>query len=288
MTTTRRPRRSVLYVPAANAKAMAKAGNLACDGVIFDLEDAVAPEEKAAAREGLRGHLAEGRGAPQQTIIRINGLATPWGRDDLEVAARIAPDAVLIPKVDSRDALIEARRALDAAGAQGTRLWAMVETPLAIVGLREIAEAGRDDGIGLDCLVAGTNDLAKETGLPLPEARPTIEHWLAVLVIHARAFGLDSLDGVYNDFRDGDGFERECRAGALLGFDGKTLIHPGQIETANAAFSPSPEAVAKARAIVAALEQPENAGKGVLSLGGQMVERLHLDIARRVLAKADT
>lgn len=285
MHTESRPRRSVLYVPAANAKAMEKAGQLACDCVIYDLEDAVGPDAKEAARQRLAAHLAAMPGAGKETVIRINALSTPWGEADLAAAAGARPDAVLLPKVETAAALAELRARLDGAGAGATRLWAMIETPPAIVDLRDILRGARDGGLGLDCLVAGTNDLAKDTGLPLPAGRATLEHWLAGMVIHARAFGMDVLDGVFNDFRDSEGFERECRRGALLGFDGKTLIHPAQIAAANAVFAPSQEAVAKARAIVAAFELPENRGKGVLSLDGQMVELLHADAARRLLAK---
>lgn len=280
-----RARRSILYVPAANMKAMEKSGQLACDGVIFDLEDAVAPDAKSEARQRLLAHLASTPESDKEIVVRINALATEWGRADLEAAATARPDAILVPKVETAASLVEIRSRLDGAGAGATRLWAMIETPSAIVDLRDILRGARDRKIGLDCLVAGTNDLAKETALPLPAGRATIVHWLATLVIHARAFGMDVIDGVFNEFRDAEGFERECREGALLGFDGKTLIHPSQIEAANAAFSPSPEAAARARAIVAAFDRPENRDKGVISLDGQMVERLHADAARRLLAK---
>lgn len=281
-----RRRRSVLYVPASNAKAMAKVASLACDAVIFDLEDAVAPDAKAAARAALAAHFrAAGPSPAQERVIRINAGAALAG-DDLAVVAQCRPDAVLVPKVETAATLREARRALEERGCGGIRLWAMIETPAGLVRLRDIVECGASAEIGLDCLVAGTNDISKETGVPLPAGRRTIEHWLAMIVIHGRAFGLDSLDGVYNDFRDEDGFAAECRAGALSGFDGKTLIHPGQIAPANAAFSPSPEALAEARAIVAAFDDPANAGKGVISIDGRMVELLHAEIARRVLARA--
>lgn len=286
MTRKARARRSVLYVPAANAKAMAKAGQLPCDAIIFDLEDAVAPEEKAAARTALATCFGDGATSGQERVIRINVPSSEWGDDDLAAAARIRPDAVLIPKVEAASVVADARRRLDAEGAVATRLWAMIETPLAIVNIREIAGLGADAAIGLDCLVVGTNDIAKETGLPLPGGRRTIEHWLAQIVIHARAFGLDVLDGVYNDFRDGDGFAAECSEGVLLGFHGKTLIHPSQIEPANSAFSPSEAALAEARAIIAVFEEPQNAGKGVVSMSGKMVERLHVEMARKLLAKA--
>ncbi len=277
MTRQPRCRRSVLYVPAANPKALAKAASLACDAVIFDLEDAVAPEAKDEARAALEAHFRQGdQAARQERIIRVNAVSSAWGAQDMAAAARCRPDAVLLPKVETGEALAEARRQLDGAGGAGVRLWAMIETPRGIVDLREIVSFGARDDVGLDCLVAGTNDIAKETGLPLPAGRGTIEHWLALIVIH------------YNDFRDEAGFAAECRAGALAGFDGKTLIHPGQIGPANAAFSPGEAALAEARAIVAAFAEPANAGKGVISVDGRMVELLHAEMARRTLAKASS
>jgi citrate lyase subunit beta / citryl-CoA lyase len=278
-----RARRSVLYVPAANAKAMAKAGSLDCDAIIFDLEDAVAPAAKSDARDALKAHFADQPICAKERIIRINAMATTWGEDDLAAAIACRPDAVLLPKVEHAEQLLFVRRALDAGEANGIRLWAMVETPLGIVNIREITALG--EAAGLECLVAGTNDIAKESGLRLPQGRATMTLWLSQVVIHARAFHLDVLDGVYNDFRDQDGFDLECREGALMSFDGKTLIHPTQIEPANRAFSPSLEALAEAREIVAAFGLPENAQAGVLSLNGKMVERLHLEMAERILAK---
>jgi citrate lyase subunit beta/citryl-CoA lyase len=279
-----RARRSVLYVPAANAKAMAKAGSLNCDAIIFDLEDAVSPSAKSDARAGLKVHFADQPASSKERVIRINAMATAWGEDDLAAAIACGPDAVLLPKVEHAEPLLAVRAALDAAGAHAIRLWAMIETPLGIVNIREIAALGKP--AGLECLVAGTNDIAKESGLPLPDGRATMALWLSQVVIHARAFHIDIVDGVYNDFRDQDGFVAECREGALMGFDGKTLIHPSQIEPANLAFSPSAEALAEAREIVAAFRLPENARAGVLSLNGKMVERLHLEMAERILAKA--
>lgn len=283
MTHPARRRRSVLYVPSSNARAMAKTASLACDAVVFDLEDAVAPEARPEARKNLLAHFSDVPASPaQERVIRVSLSAGGVDADDVALVGRCRPDAMLVPKVDSADMLREARAALDARGGQGIALWAMIETPRAIVRLRDITEC---DDVGLACLVAGTNDLSKETGVPLPEGQATIAQWLALLVVHARAVGIDVLDGVYNDFADMEGFARECRAGAVAGFDGKTLIHPRQIDDANAAFSPSAEAVAQARAVVAAFAKPENAGKGVISLDGRMVELLHLDIARRTLAK---
>ncbi len=282
-----RARRSVLYVPGSNGKAMAKTSQLSCDSVIFDLEDAVAPDAKSDARNAVVEHFKTPEAGRKERVIRINALSGQWGGQDIAAAAKAKPDAVLVPKVETANMLAEARQALDAAGASGTPLWAMIETPLAFVNLADICRAGSDEAIRLECMVAGTNDIAKETSLPLPEGRATIVHWLAMLVLHARAFGIDVLDGVYNDFRDADGFFRECQAGVRLGFDGKTLIHPSQIEAANAAFSPTEEAIADARAIVSVFDLPENAREGVVSVNGRMVERLHAEAARRLLAKLD-
>ncbi len=284
-----RPRRSVLYVPASNEKALAKIGQLACDAVIIDLEDAVAPEEKAAARARLAGIFASlpapGKTSRCEMVIRINPLSGEWGNDDLAAAIACAPDAILLPKVDTARDILEAGDALDdAAAPDETRLWAMIETPKALLNSGAIAELGRDPASRLACFVAGTNDLAKETGV---SDRRHLMPWLMQMVLAARAGGLDLLDGVYNDFRDADGFGRECTEAASMGFDGKTLIHPAQIEAANRAFSPSEIAVMQARAVVDAFARPENAGKGVIALDGKMVERLHLAQAEKLLAKAD-
>jgi citrate lyase subunit beta/citryl-CoA lyase len=278
-----RPRRSVLYVPAANEKALAKIGQLACDAVIIDLEDAVAPAEKASARARLAGIFAA-RPAHCDMIVRINPLAGEWGADDLAAAMACAPDAILLPKVDTARDILEAGDALDDAPVpDAMKIWAMIETPKALLNIGAITELGRDPSSRLACFVAGTNDLAKETGVA---DRRYLTPWLMRMVLAARAGGLDLLDGVYNDFRDADGFARECREAASMGFDGKTLIHPAQIEAANRAFFPSEAAVKEAGAIVAAFARPENAGKGVIALDGRMVERLHLAQAEKLLAKA--
>lgn len=287
MGTQTRSRRSVLYVPATNTKAMAKVAMLDCDAVIFDLEDAVAPYAKAEARQNLTDFFQANRpSAGQEWIIRVNATADGFAVEDADAVAACNAHAMLLPKLERTEMLTAARDMLKERSRPGIRLWAMIETPLAIVDLREISAFGANPAIGLDCFVAGTNDLAKETGLPLPEGRKTMEYWLASLVLHARAFGIDVVDGVYNDFRDEAGFEAECKAGALLGFDGKTLIHPAQIGPANAGFSPSEAAIAEAKGIVEAFAQPANAGKGVISINGKMVELLHLQMARKVLAKA--
>lgn len=280
-----RPRRSVLYVPAANAKALAKIETLACDAVVIDLEDAVAPSQKTAAREAACRYISERGASTKEIVLRINPLSSEWGRDDLRAAREASPDAVLLPKVDGPRDVLDADRLLDR-GDTECWLWAMIETPRAMLNLGAIAELGRDNAARLACLVAGTNDLVKDTGVLATPDRRYLTPWLMQMVLAARAGGLDVLDGVSNDFRNLDAFGAECREGTNMGFDGKTLIHPAQIDPANAAFSPSAEAIAEAQAIRAAFALPENRDKGVISLDGKMVERLHLEQAERLLAKA--
>ena len=281
-----RPRRSVLYVPAANDKALAKIGQLACDAVIVDLEDAVMPGEKAAARAKLAGILAA-RPPRAEMVVRINALSSEWGGDDLAAAIRARPDAILLPKVETVRDILEAGDALDEADDAGDiGLWAMIETPRALLNIGAIAELGRDPASRLGCFVAGTNDLAKETGVALTADRRHFLPWLMQMVLAARAGGLDLLDGVYNDFRDAEGLARECAEAAAMGFDGKTLIHPAQIAPAHVAFAPTPEERAWAEKVVQAFALPENQGRGAIKLDGGMVELLHLEIARRWLAAA--
>ena len=282
-----RPRRSVLFVPASNERAIAKLASLDCDAVIFDLEDAVAPEAKAAAREKLRGFFAaRGEGGPE-CVIRINPLASEWGTEDLLAARACKPDAILLPKVNSPRDVHDIDDMLDETDAPASvRVWIMIETAKAMLNIGPLAEIGRDGAARLDCFVAGTNDLVKETGILMTPDRRYLAPWLLQMVLAARAGGLDVLDGVSNDFRDLDRFADECAEGAAMGFDGKTLIHPAQIGPANSAFSPSEAALAEAEAIVAAFALPENAQKGVIARDGQMIERLHLAQAERLLARA--
>jgi len=283
-----RPRRSVLYVPASNPRALQKSATLAADAIIYDLEDAVAPEAKGAAREALRAHFREHPVAACERIIRINPLASQWGTEDMLAARACNPDAILLPKVEHPRDLIEAAGALDEADAEETlALWAMIETPRGILNADEVAQLGLHTSARLACFVVGTNDIARETGVDLAGERKYLVPWLMQIVLAARAGGLDVLDGVYNDFADAEGFGHECRQGAAMGFDGKTLIHPSQIGTANRAFSASEAEIAEARAIVELFMRPENAGKGVLPFNGRMVERLHLAMAERLLAKAN-
>jgi citrate lyase subunit beta / citryl-CoA lyase len=279
-----RPRRSVLYMPGSNARALEKAKSLPADALILDLEDAVAPETKEAARLQVCAAVKAGGYGHRELVIRVNALDTPWGKADLEAAAAAGPDAVLVPKPGMAADILRAAEALSRAGAPDkTRLWAMIETPLAILNVGPIASASRR----LGCLVMGTNDLVKETRADLSANRRPALYWLSATITAARAFGLDALDGVYNDFKDADGFRRECVHGRRLGFDGKTLIHPDQVATANEVFAPQAAEIAWATKIIAAFDAPENKGKGVITVEGRMVERLHAVMARRTVAIAE-
>jgi citrate lyase subunit beta/citryl-CoA lyase len=282
-----RPRRSVLYMPGSNARAIEKARTLPADAVILDLEDSVAPDAKAAARQQVMDAVTAGSLGAREVIVRINGLDTQWWLDDLNAVAKAKPDAVLVPKVSSPDHLEDvAERLVDISADQKIRVWAMMETPLAMLNARDIAAAARDVETRLTAFVMGTNDLAKETRAKITPGRTAMLPWLMNCVAAARAFGLDIIDGVYNELADADGFARECSEAREMGFDGKTLIHPNQIAPCNAAFSPSAEEVAQAQKIIAAFDLPENRDKGVVQLEGRMVERLHAEMARRTVAIA--
>ena len=277
-----RPRRSVLFIPASNPRAMAKAASLECDAVILDLEDAVAPDAKDAARAAAVALVQAGL-AGRELIVRCNGLDTPWAAQDLAALAAAGPYAVLAPKVRNAAELHAYDRALAGAPAH-TRLWAMIETAQGVMNLEEIAEQA--GATRLAALVLGPNDLALDLRLkPLP-ARAPLQPILSRLVIAARAHGLVALDGAYNAIDDLEAFTVECRQAAAFGFDGKTLIHPSQIEPANRAFSPSPQEITWARAVVEAFSAPGAAGQGALRLEGRMIERLHLAEAKRVLRLA--
>jgi citrate lyase subunit beta/citryl-CoA lyase len=266
---------------------MEKARELPVDAVIFDLEDAVAPDAKATARALIIEALKKGGFGHREVLVRINGLDTAWWRDDLAVAAA-GPDAMLVPKVSTPEQLHEVAKHLVGVRADANvRLWAMMETPLAMLNAREIAAAALDPQMRLAGFVMGTNDLAKDTRARILPGRAPMLPWLMNCVAAARAYGLDILDGVYNELGNADGFVAECAQARDLGFDGKTLIHPQQIGPCNAAFSPGEDEVTWARKIIAAFDQPENASKGVLQIDGRMVERLHADMARRTVAIAD-
>jgi citrate lyase subunit beta/citryl-CoA lyase len=278
---TFRPRRSVLYMPSSNARALEKARTIACDALILDLEDAVAPDDKPAAREAACAAARSGDYGNRELTIRVNGLGTEWHDDDLAAAAKAGPDGIVVPKVDSADEVRSLVAAIEAAGApEHTRLWAMVETPGAIFNVREIAAASPR----LAVLVMGTNDLVKELYAEHVPGRAPLLTSLSLALLAARASGLAILDGVYNDVKNLDGFLAECRQGRELGFDGKTLIHPGQVEGANEAFAPSEQAVEDARGILAAWEARDS---GVVTYNGRMIENLHVESAQRTLAIAE-
>ncbi|HMN78710.1 MAG TPA: CoA ester lyase [Burkholderiaceae bacterium] len=280
-----RLRRSVLYVPASNPRALGKARNLGADAIVVDLEDAVAPAAKPAPRAALLEQFASGGFAPAEAVIRVNAVGTPELAADLEAVAQARPDAVLLPKVDGPEDLQAFAQAAARAGVDpGIGLWAMVETAAGLCALEAIVAAGSSSRPVLDCLVIGTNDIAKETGVFPGEQRMYLMPWLMNVVLIAKRHRICVLDGVWNEFRDQAGFEAEARQSARMAFDGKTLIHPTQVEPANRLFSPSAEAIADARRIVAAFALPEHANSNVINLGGRMVERLHLEQAQRLLA----
>lgn len=281
-----RPRRSCLYMPGANAKALEKAKSLAADALIFDLEDSVAPEAKPDARAQVAATLQAGDYGRRERIVRVNALSTEWGRDDIRAAAGAAPEGVLVPKVETGADVVAADDAMTEAGfADDAGLWVMIETPRAILNLSDIAAAAR--ATRLCCFVMGTNDLAKDTRAKLLPGRAAFLPALALAVTAARAEGLVAVDGVYNDIQNAEGFVAECRQGLEFGFDGKTLIHPSQLDACNTVFAPSEEEVARARAVIAAFALPENAGKGVIKVDGKMTELLHLDEAKRIVAVAE-
>ncbi len=279
---TIRPRRSVLYMPGSNARALEKARTLAADALILDLEDAVAPDAKDMARDQVCAAVKAGGFGKREVIIRINGLTTSWGRDDLAAASAVKPDAILLPKVSRPEDLHTVDIAMRGEDS-GISLWAMVETPQAILNIAAIAGTGGR----LSCFVMGTNDLIKEMRGTHSQDRTNLSAALGLSVLAARAHGLAVIDGVYNDLSDGEGFVHSCRQGRSFGFDGKTLIHPGQIEPCNAVFAPSADEIAAAQRILAAFDQPENRGKGAIKLDGRMVELLHAEMARHTVALAN-
>ena len=278
-----RPRRSVLYMPAANERALEKARTIPSDALIFDLEDAVAPDAKAQARVNAVAAARSRAYGRREITIRCNGLDTAWGRADIAAAAVSTAAAVVIPKVSSVATLDAVSRSLDAAGAPAEmRIWAMVETPTAIFDVRAIAAHPR-----VNVLVMGTNDLAKELrAAQIPGRAPLLAH-LATALLGAREAGVSILDGVFNDVKDPDGFRAECIVGAQMGFDGKTLIHPSQVEPCNDVWAPTEVETLHARRVIAAFDEAVAAGRGVVTVDGRMIENLHVDNARRTLAVAD-
>ncbi len=282
MTDDLRPRRSVLYMPAANERALEKAKSIPADAIIFDLEDAVAPDAKPDARGKAVAAVQSGEYGNRELTIRCNGLDTEWGADDIAAAGAASPSAVVIPKVDSLAAVDAVSTQLDAAGASSeVRIWPMIETPTAIFNAREIAAHPR-----VAVLIMGTNDLAKELRSPIVAGRHPLVPHLATSLLAAREAGKVILDGVYNDVKDADGFAVECRQGQEMGFDGKTLIHPSQVDPCNEIWAPSADEVDYAGRVIAAFDEAVAAGKGVVTVDGRMIENLHVDNARRVLAVA--
>ncbi|MBB4570363.1 HpcH/HpaI aldolase/citrate lyase family protein [Rhizobium leucaenae] len=286
-----RLRRSVLSVPAINRRALQKIADLDCDAVIFDLEDSVAPEKKAEARENLRAFFSSlptsKEEAGKERIIRINTLSSGFGAEDLELVLALEPDAVLLPKVDEpQDVTGVSDRFAEAEAPENLRIWAMIETPRGVLNAAAIAEAGRTPGSRLDCLTVGLNDLRKETGVLPQPGRAYLVPWLMQVILAVSAYGLDAIDSVFNDFKDVEAFDAECMEGRAMGFAGKMLIHPNQIEAANRHLGPHEAALAEAEAIIAAFADPAAAGLNVVNLGGRMVERLHLVEAERLVHKA--
>jgi citrate lyase subunit beta/citryl-CoA lyase len=284
VTDTIRPRRSVLYMPGANARALEKAKTLPADALILDLEDAVAPDAKVDARARVCAAASSGEYGDREVTIRVNGIGTAWHADDLRAAAEAGPAAVVVPKIDSAEQVHSVERALDAAGAPAhTTIWAMVETPIAMLRAQEIATSSER----LSVLVMGTNDLAHELRAEHVPGRGPLLGGLSLCLLAARAAGKVILDGVYNDVRDLDGFAAECVQGRQFGFDGKTLIHPSQLEPCNRAFAPSAEEIEKSQEIIKAFEQAQAEGRGVVTVNGRMIENMHVENARRILALAD-
>ncbi|WP_127106033.1 HpcH/HpaI aldolase/citrate lyase family protein [Pararhodobacter zhoushanensis] len=278
-----RPFRSALYIPGSKERALDKARSLAADAIIFDLEDAVAIEEKANARELLANTLASADYGPRAKLVRINGFDTDWGDADLEVIALARPEAVLLPKVNSASDIQALAAKLEGrADTSETTIWAMMETPLGILNAQEIAAAPRMAGF-----VMGTNDLAKELNCRFRADRLPLQYALQTCLMAARAAGIVAIDGVYNAFKDDAGLRAECEQGRDLGFDGKTLIHPAQLDVANAVFAPDEAAIDLARRQIAAFDEATAKGLGVAVVDGKIVENLHIVTARGVLARAD-
>ena len=283
-----RPRRSVLFMPGSNSRAIEKARGLPADGIILDLEDSVAPDAKLAARDQIARAIAEGGFGKRERVIRTNDLRSRFWTDDSAMVARTRPDAVLVPKVSGPDDIPAIGRRLSELGADpAIRVWVMIESPLALLQIGQIAACAQNQTTRLDAFVLGLNDIALETRIRMTPGRAEMIPLLLDCVVAARSYGVAILDGPYNDFSDHEGFARECAQARNLGFDGKTLIHPSQIEAANAAFTPSNEELERAKRIVGAFDLPENAAKGAINLDGRMVERLHAEMARRTIALKD-
>lgn len=287
MPATLRPRRSALYVPGSNRRGLDRARAIPADVLILDLEDAVAPEEKEEARLSVGAVVEERAYGRREVVIRVNGLDTPWIARDIAAAVAAQPDAILVPKISKVEDVRRALAALAAADAPAEMsLWVMVETPLAVLNVAQIAAVNPSDRVALAALVIGTNDLARQAGLRIRPGRTAQTPWLAQCVLAARAYGLAILDGTYNDLNDWKGFRAECEQARDLGMDGKTAIHPNQVQIANEAFAPSVREIEWAERVLAAFARPENRDKAVIAVDGEMVERMHILIARRIIETA--
>ena len=283
-----RPRRSLLFMPGSNARALEKARNLPADGIVLDLEDSVAPDAKAMARDQIAQAIAEKGFGKREILIRVNALDSPWWIDDVTMAGKAAPDGILVPKISSvKDLNAIADRLGDINADNAIKVWVMIETARGVLHAEEIARAARDSETRLAGFVFGPNDISRETRIKMQPGRAAMIPMMTHCILAARAHGLEILDGPYSDFSNTDGFALECAQARDLGFDGKTLIHPGQIVACNAIFTPPAEEVAHARKIITAFERPENASRGAIQIEGHMVERLHADMARRTIAIAD-
>lgn len=280
-----RPRRSVLYMPGANERALEKAKTIDADALILDLEDSVSPDAKEAGRANVVAAVKSGEYGHRELAIRVNSIGTQWHDDDVAAAAAAGPDAILVPKVESEAQVLDLVEAIEAGGAPDrTQLWAMIETPRALLHAEEIAAAHPR----LTVIVMGTNDIVNETyGLHVPGRNPVVLTSLAWTLLAVRAAGKVVIDGVYNDVKDADGFAAEARQGREMGFDGKTLIHPSQVEPANAAFTPSEADIERANGMIAAFEEAARENKGVATFNGKMIEELHIRDAKRILAFAE-
>jgi citrate lyase subunit beta / citryl-CoA lyase len=283
-----RPRRSPLFMPGSNARALEKARNLPADVIILDLEDSVAPDAKGLARDQIAQAIAAKGFGKREVWVRTNSLDSAWWADDSAMAGQAKPDGILVPKVSSVEDLKAIGDRLAAVHADPSiKVWAMIETARAVLDADKLAGASRDPKTRLAGFVFGPNDIARETRILMRPGRAAMIPMMTHCILATRAYGLEIFDGPYSDFSNVDGFGQECTQGRDLGFDGKTLIHPGQIEACNAIFTPPEEEIAQARKIIAAFELPENASRGAIRLDGQMVERLHAEMARRTIAIAD-
>lgn len=283
-----RPRRSLLFMPGSNARALEKAKTLPADGIILDLEDAVAPDAKAAARDAIAQAVAAGGFGKREILIRINALDSPWWIDDIAMAAKAKPDGILVPKISSVDDLSTiADRLSDINAPFSIRVWAMIETARAVLHVEDLAAASRDSEMRLAGFVFGPNDIARETRIRMVPDRSTMLPMMIQCVLAARLHGLEILDGPYGDIGNAEGLAKECAQARDLGFDGKTLIHPSHLDTCNATFTPDTAEVAQARKILDAFARPENASRGAIQLDGKMVERLHAEMAKRTIAISD-